>query len=74
MRNHGNEDYELGNGFSRHKTYKVNCDLPGKLIATFSPRRCRILLVNVLKRGCPGKMPSSGKNNDLVTPSWGVGE
>lgn len=28
--------------------------------------------VNVLKRGCPGKIPSSGKNSDLVTPSLGV--
>ena len=47
--------------------------LPGKLMATFSPLRCLMFLDKVLKRGWPGNMASSGKNNDLVAPLSGVG-
>jgi len=42
-------------------------------IATFSSRRSLIFLVNVLKRGCPGYIASSGKNKLLEAPVLGVG-
>lgn len=42
-------------------------------IATFSPRRCLIFLVNVLNRGCPGYIASSGKNKLFEDPEFGVG-
>lgn len=42
-------------------------------IATFSPRRCLIFLVNVLNRGWPGYIASSGKNKLLDAPEFGVG-
>lgn len=46
--------------------------LLGKLIATFSPLRLRIFLVNVLNRGWP-EIASSGKNRLLEAPECGVG-
>lgn len=42
-------------------------------MATLSPLRCRIFRDNVLNLGCPGKIASSGKNNERVAPALGVG-
>lgn len=47
--------------------------LLGKFMATFSPLRSLIFLDRVLNLGCPGKIASSGKNNDFVAPLSGVG-
>lgn len=43
------------------------------LMATFSPLRSLIFDVKVLKRGCPGKIASSGKKCDRVTPVLWLG-
>lgn len=42
-------------------------------MATFDPLLCRIFLVSVLKRGCPGNMASSGKKREHDDPFSGVG-
>lgn len=58
--------------FTVHKYNTQNNSL-GKLMATFSPLLSRIFLDKVLNLGWPGNMASSGKNSDLVAPSFGVG-
>ena len=45
----------------------------GRFMTTFDPLRCRIFLVSVLKRGCPGNMASSGKKREHDDPFSGVG-
>lgn len=49
------------------------CHVLGMFMATFSRRRSLIFLVNVLKRGWPGNIASSGKNKLLEAPALGVG-
>lgn len=42
-------------------------------MATFSPRRSRMLRVKVRNRGCAGKIASSGKNKDREALFTGSG-
>ena len=54
-------------------SFKVKFHSLGRFMATFDPLLCRIFLVSVLKRGCPGNMASSGKKREHDDPLSGVG-
>lgn len=55
------------------KIFKIKFNSLGRFMATFDPLLCRIFLVSVLKRGCPGNMASSGKKREHDDPFSGVG-
>jgi hypothetical protein len=54
-------------------SFKIKFNSLGRFIATFDPLLCRIFLVSVLNRGCPGNMASSGKKREHDDPLTGVG-
>lgn len=54
-------------------SFKIKFNSLGRFMATFDPLLCRIFLVSVLKRGCPGNMASSGKKREHDDPLSGVG-
>ena len=54
-------------------SFKIKLNSLGRFMETFDPLLCRIFLVSVLKRGCPGNMASSGKKREHDDPPTGVG-